>query len=152
MLQIVLKPVGGKFPLDPVTGAAHAGALRIAALDHKAGNYPVKDRSIIKSLFHQGNKIGHRIRRGLRVQLHLHHAAVFHLNRHYWVVFHCAFSLFLFFSALRRLPAALLPESSRLPSLRRARAEPAPPSGAHPHGRRLLRRPASPPGREVLLF
>ena len=46
-LQVVLHAVEEELALDAVAGAAHAGALRAAALDHEAGNDSVEDQAVI---------------------------------------------------------------------------------------------------------
>ena len=44
----VVDAVLGELALDGPAGAAHAGPLRIAALDHEAGDDPVEDGAVIK--------------------------------------------------------------------------------------------------------
>lgn len=61
MLQVVLEAVGGKLALDGITGAAHADALGVAALDHKAGDHAVKYDPVIKALLHKRNKVVHGV-------------------------------------------------------------------------------------------
>ena len=80
MLEVVFHAVGGKFTLDAVAGAAHAGALGAAALDHEAGDAAVEDQSVIEAAVGQRNKVAHALRSDLRVELALHHAAVFQSN------------------------------------------------------------------------
>jgi hypothetical protein len=46
-----------KLILDDVPGAAHAGAGRVAALDHKAINDPVEDYTIVKTFLHERFKV-----------------------------------------------------------------------------------------------
>ena len=57
-----------------VIGATHAGAFRVAALNHKSRNHAVKDRAVIKTLLYQGQKIAHGIRCNLRVELYFNNA------------------------------------------------------------------------------
>ena len=50
VLQVVFESHWhGKLALNAVAGAAHAGALRVAALNHKAGDHPVEDSAVIES-------------------------------------------------------------------------------------------------------
>lgn len=53
----VIYAVHGKFALDMVSGAAHAGALRAAALYHEAGNDPVEDKAVVKALIRKMLKV-----------------------------------------------------------------------------------------------
>jgi hypothetical protein len=48
------------FVFELVAGASHAGALRVAALDHEVGNDAMKNRSVVKAVF------GFLARRGMR--------------------------------------------------------------------------------------
>ena len=48
--QAVGEAVLGELALDPVAGAAHACAVRSAALDHKAADDAVEDESVIKMI------------------------------------------------------------------------------------------------------
>ena len=61
VLQVVLDAVEKELALDAVAGAAHAGALGAAALDHEAGDDPVEDQAVIKALVGQGDEVGHRV-------------------------------------------------------------------------------------------
>ena len=74
--QIVFKTIVRKLAADRIAGASHAGALRIAALNHKAGNDTVKNGAVVKTLFDERDKIVDRIRGNLRVQLNLDFAVV----------------------------------------------------------------------------
>ena len=71
VLQIVLEAVHSELTLDAVAGAAHAGAFRVAALDHEARDDAVEDGAVIKALLNEGNKVVDRVRRNLGVKLRL---------------------------------------------------------------------------------
>ena len=75
VLQIVLEAVHSELTLDAVAGAAHAGAFRVAALDHEARDDAVEDGAVIKALLNEGNKVVDRVRRNLGVKLRLDGAA-----------------------------------------------------------------------------
>ena len=47
--QIILETVVGKLTLDAVSRAAHAGAVRASALNHKAFDDAVEDQSVIEA-------------------------------------------------------------------------------------------------------
>ena len=85
MLQIVLEAVRGELALDAVAGTAHAGALRVAALDHKAGDDAVEDQSVVKSLADEGNKVVDGVRRDFGIKLSLDNVAVFHFKGDYGI-------------------------------------------------------------------
>ena len=57
MLQVIPHTVEEKLTLDAVAGAAHAGAVGAAALDHKAGNNPVEDQTVIVVVITQVDKV-----------------------------------------------------------------------------------------------
>ena len=76
MAQIVFKTIVRKLAADRIAGASHAGAIRIAALNHKAGNDTVKNGAVVKTLFDERDKIVDRIRGNLRVQLNLNFAVI----------------------------------------------------------------------------
>ena len=78
--QVVCEAVGGELPLDAVARTAGTGALGVAALDHEAGDAAVEGQAVIKPLLNQGDEIVDGIRRFVRVELGLHHAAALHLN------------------------------------------------------------------------
>ena len=82
MLQLILKPVGPELSADAVAGSADADALRISALDHESGNDAVEDQAVIEALFHQGDKVVHRVRSNLRIEFRLDDIAVFHFKRY----------------------------------------------------------------------
>ena len=46
--EVIGEAVGGEFTWNAVAGAAGAGPLRAAALDHESGNDSVKDQSVVK--------------------------------------------------------------------------------------------------------
>ena len=81
MVQVILEAVCGKLAADLITGAAHAGAFRVTALNHKARDDTMEDRAVIKALLHQRNKVADRVRCNFRGQLCADYAAVFHFNR-----------------------------------------------------------------------
>ena len=72
-----LKPFWGKFALDIVAQAAHAGSVRTAALNHKAVDDAVEDQSVIVAFLDQADKIVYRIWCDLRIELCLHDIAIF---------------------------------------------------------------------------
>ena len=80
VLDGVVPAVVSKLALDVPAGAAHAGALGAAALDHKAGDDPMEDQTVIKALAHQLQKVLHGQRGRLGVQLKINGFAVFHSN------------------------------------------------------------------------
>ena len=80
VLEVVFEAVARELTLDAVARAAHAGAGRVAALDHEAGDDAVEDHAVIKALFDQTDKVTHGVRRDLRVELGADDAAVFHFN------------------------------------------------------------------------
>ncbi len=58
MDQIVLaEAVAGKLTVDLIAGAAHAGSLRAAALNHEAGDDPVEGQAVIKALVGKGDEV-----------------------------------------------------------------------------------------------
>ena len=75
----------GKFALDIVARAAHAGSVRTAALNHKAVDDAVEDQSVIVAFLDQADKIVYRIWCDLRIELCLHDIAIFHLDSNDWV-------------------------------------------------------------------
>ena len=86
MVQVVLESVCGELAADLIARAAHTGAFRVAALDHKARDHAVKDRPIIKSLLDQRNEIANCIRSHVRIQLCPDYAALLHLDRNNRIV------------------------------------------------------------------
>ena len=78
--QVILEPIRSKFAADLIARAAHAGAFRVAALDHEARDNAVEGQAVIKALFCEGNKVIYRVRRNLGVQLGLDDVAVFHFD------------------------------------------------------------------------
>ena len=61
---------------------------RVSALDHKARDDTVEDRTVIKPFLNQGDKIAYRIGRNVRGKLRVAHAALFHFNRNDCIA-HC---------------------------------------------------------------
>ena len=80
VLQVVLDAVEKELALDAVAGAAHAGALGAAALNHEAGNDSVEDQTVIKMVAAQVDEVADALGRFVGVQLALDDAAVFHGN------------------------------------------------------------------------
>lgn len=80
MLQVVGEAVLAELTLDRVPRAAHAGALRAAPLNHKAGDAAVEDQAVVEALLDQRNKIVYAVGGHLGVELRFDEAAVFHLN------------------------------------------------------------------------
>ena len=81
MLERILRePVVPEFAFDLISGPAGAPAQRAAALDHEAGDDPVKDQAVVKALADQIFEVFHRVRRVFRQQLQFDPAAVFHFD------------------------------------------------------------------------
>lgn len=78
VLQLILEAIEQELALDAVAGAAHAGALGAAALDHKAGDDPVENQAVIEIVIAQVDEIVNALGCLLRVQLALDDTAVFH--------------------------------------------------------------------------
>ena len=78
--QVVLKAVLCELAPDGVARSAHAGPVRTATLDHKAGDHPVEDQAVIIAPLDQADKVIHRVGRRLGIELRLDDAAVLHLN------------------------------------------------------------------------
>ena len=55
--QVVLDPVEEELTLDAVAGATHAGAVRTASLDHKAGDDTVEDQPVVKAVVCKIDKV-----------------------------------------------------------------------------------------------
>lgn len=53
MGEIILKAVLGKLPLNLISWAPHAGTVRASALDHKARDYPMEGKAVVKSGFYK---------------------------------------------------------------------------------------------------
>ena len=80
MREVVLDAVELELALDAVARAAHAGAVRAAALDHEAGNDPVEDQAVVEALVCQRDEVADALRRFLGIQLTDDLSAVFHGN------------------------------------------------------------------------
>ena len=85
---VLLEAVFGELALDHVAGAAAAGALRVAALQHEAVDDAVENQAVIEALVHEGNKVVHGVGSLVRVQLQLNDAAVVHRDGHNRVFAH----------------------------------------------------------------
>ena len=78
MLQVVLHAVEEELALDAVAGAAHAGALGAAALNHEAGDDPVEDQAVIVIVVTQVDEVVNALGGLVGVQLALDNAARLH--------------------------------------------------------------------------
>ena len=78
MLDGIGHAVALKLAADGIAGATHAGALRIAALDHEIRNDAMKNQPVIEAAVGQGDEVAHGLGRVLGIQLALHHRAVLH--------------------------------------------------------------------------
>ena len=66
VLEVVLEAVARELALDAVARAAHAGAGRVAALDHEAGDDAVEDHAVVKDVYKR--QISNRLRPLSRVR------------------------------------------------------------------------------------
>ena len=73
--------VVGEFPLDPVPGSSHAGAVRVPALDHESGDDAVEDDAVIEAAVGQMDEVLDRVGGGFGIELHLDDASVLHGDR-----------------------------------------------------------------------
>ena len=64
------------FVAELVAGAAGAGALRAAALDHEVGDDAVERQAVVEALAGEADEVVHRVRRELRVEVGDDRAAV----------------------------------------------------------------------------
>ncbi len=110
--QVVGHAVGGEFALDAVAGAAHAGAVGAAALDHEAGDDPVEGQAVVKALVGQGDEVVDGVGGLVGVQLALHDAAVLHGDGDNGIRHRYRFLSFIVLSISRL--ASRLAEASRL--------------------------------------
>ena len=78
VLLVVLDAVEEELAFDAVAGAAHAGSLGAAALDHEAGDDAVEDQTVIEIVICQIDEIADALGRLVGVQLAFDDAAVFH--------------------------------------------------------------------------
>ncbi len=92
MLQIILYTIGRELALDRVSGAAHAGSFRIAALNHEAFDDAVKSQPVVEFFVRELFEVFDRDRRDVRIKLAGHDAAVPHCDCHF-VNCHCVSSL-----------------------------------------------------------
>ena len=67
VLQIILKTVGAELSPNGISRSSHAAAVRVAPLQHEAGDHPVEDRSVVKALLNEGNEIMDGVRCDFRV-------------------------------------------------------------------------------------
>ena len=68
MRQIILDTVAAELALDRFLAAAHAGALRVAALCHKVDHDAVEGQPVVKSLIHELLKVLAGDRCDIRIQ------------------------------------------------------------------------------------
>ncbi len=80
MLDIVDNAVGRKLALDLVGASAHAGALWIAALHHKALDDAVEGQSVIEALVHQIEEVLYGERCCLGIELHGDFAVILYVD------------------------------------------------------------------------
>ena len=74
--------VGGKFAVDLIARAAHAVALRAAALDHEAGDDAVENEAVIKARICQRDEVVDGVGGQLGIELAGHHRTALHLDGH----------------------------------------------------------------------
>ena len=86
VLQIIIETVLAEFSLYAVARAAHAGTLRISALDHKAGNDSVENEPVIKVMVYKADEVVDGVRSLVRIELHLDNAVVLHGYGYYWIL------------------------------------------------------------------
>ena len=60
--QVVADAVGLELALDAVAGAAHAGAVGAAALNHEAVDAAMEDQAVIKTGVGERDEIPHALR------------------------------------------------------------------------------------------
>lgn len=80
MFESVFKAVGAEFSRNKVTGIAQAGSQGTAPLNHKAGDDPVKNQSVIETLLGQGNKVANSIGSNVGIEFNFNNAAAFHFD------------------------------------------------------------------------
>ena len=78
--RVLFKAVCGELAFDCRAAAAHACAVRVAALSHKAIDYPVKAYAVIKTVVYKLHKVFNRLRSVFRIKRKNKFTAVFHLN------------------------------------------------------------------------
>ena len=78
--KVVADAVGGELTLDAVAGAAHAGAVGAAALDHEAGDDAVEDQTVVEAGVGQGDEVIHALGCDVGIQLAGDDVAVLHLD------------------------------------------------------------------------
>ena len=96
VLQVVLEAVEEEHALDAVAGAAHAGALGAAALDHEAGDDAMKDQAVVVALVCQGDEVIDTLGRLLGVQLAGDDAAGLHGDGESRIHLDCSFTWILY--------------------------------------------------------
>lgn len=69
---VVVLMVTVQFTINFVTGTAVADTVRAAALDHEIGDHPVKNKSVVKMMLCEVNKIFHGVGRILVKEFDFH--------------------------------------------------------------------------------
>ena len=77
MLQGIVEAVSAELADDILVRTAHAVALRIASLDHEAGDNSVEGKAVVEALLNELFKVCYSFRCGSRVELELDPSAVF---------------------------------------------------------------------------
>ena len=80
VLDGIVHAVGGELALDAVRIFLTQILVHAAALDHKSRNHAVKDQPVVKTALCQLDKVAHRDRRDVLIQLRSHLRAVFELD------------------------------------------------------------------------
>lgn len=88
MAKVVFEAVLGELTRNRVARAAHAGAVRTAALDHKAVDDAMEDQAIIEALLYEADEVVDGVRSDPRVELCLNAVAVFHGDGYDWILCH----------------------------------------------------------------
>ena len=76
--------VSRELAADLLLCAAHTVALGISALDHKAANNSVEDKTVVEALGNKLLKVLNRDRRNLGIELKLDLRAVFHFDNNHF--------------------------------------------------------------------
>ena len=77
MFDRVFYTIGRELTFDCLIGAAPSGAVRVASLNHKAGDDAVKCKAVIKSFPNKFGKICHRDRCLVGIQFHFNRSIIF---------------------------------------------------------------------------
>ena len=76
--QVILNTVKEELAFDAVAGAAHAGALRAATLNHETGDNAMEDQTVIVVVIGQIDEVIHALGSLFGIQLAFDDATVFH--------------------------------------------------------------------------